>query len=46
LSDEQQAFVNSQLRESEDATHTRAREKLRAQVSHFVEYLKQEGVVE
>jgi len=29
-----------------DATKERGREKLRAQVSHFVEYLKQEGVVE
>ena len=31
---------------ADDATKDRAREKLRAQVLHFVDYLKQEGVVE
>jgi hypothetical protein len=46
LNREQAQFARDQAKEDEAVAGERAREKLRKQVSHFVDYLKQEGVVE
>jgi len=50
LANEQKQFVRNQIEATKESRREVARdvgrEKLRAQISHFVEYLKQEGVVE